>query len=52
MCGARVCDVLLLGAAPFALPNNPYTVPEVTEDHRWTLDPKAEFWLPHEQKEF
>ena len=28
------------------LPNNPYGVPEFTEDHRWTTDPKAEFWRP------
>jgi 5-deoxy-glucuronate isomerase len=28
------------------LPDNPYGIPEFTEDHRWTTDPKAEFWRP------
>jgi 5-deoxy-glucuronate isomerase len=30
------------------LPGNPYTVPEFTEEHRWTLDPAARFWMPKE----
>lgn len=30
------------------LPGNPYTVPEFTEAHRWTLDPAASFWQPGE----
>jgi 5-deoxy-glucuronate isomerase len=30
------------------LPGNPYTVPEFTEEHRWTMDKDAEFWLPEE----
>jgi 5-deoxy-glucuronate isomerase len=28
------------------LPGNPYTVPDFTEEHRWTLDPAADFWRP------
>jgi 5-deoxy-glucuronate isomerase len=28
------------------LPGNPYGVPEFTEEHRWTTDPKAKFWQP------
>ena len=28
------------------LPGNPYTVPEFTAEHRWTLDPAAPFWRP------
>ena len=28
------------------LPDNPYGVPEYTEEHRWTTDPQAEFWRP------
>jgi 5-deoxy-glucuronate isomerase len=28
------------------LPDNPYTVPEFTAEHRWTLDPQADFWRP------
>jgi 5-deoxy-glucuronate isomerase len=30
------------------LPGNPYTVPEFTEAHRWTLDPTAAYWHPAE----
>jgi 5-deoxy-glucuronate isomerase len=29
------------------LPDNPYTVPEFTADHAWTMAPGAEFWWPH-----
>ena len=28
------------------LPDNRYTVPEFTEDHRWTMDDDASFWRP------
>ena len=28
------------------LPDNPYGIPEFTEEHRWTTDPKAEYWKP------
>jgi 5-deoxy-glucuronate isomerase len=28
------------------LPNNPYTVPEFTPEHAWTMAPSAEFWWP------
>ena len=28
------------------LPDNPYTIPEFTEDHRWTMEKGARFWWP------
>ncbi len=28
------------------LPDRRYTVPEFTEDHRWTMDKDADFWRP------
>lgn len=28
------------------LPDNPYTVPEFTDDHSWTMNPDAETWHP------
>lgn len=28
------------------LPGNPYTVPEFTAEHRWTMEPGAPFWRP------
>jgi 5-deoxy-glucuronate isomerase len=28
------------------LPNNPYTVPEFTEAHRWTMAKDAAIWHP------
>ena len=28
------------------LPNNPYTVPEFTEEHRWTMEKNATVWHP------
>jgi 5-deoxy-D-glucuronate isomerase len=28
------------------LGGHPYRVPDFTEDHRWTIDPKANFWRP------
>ena len=28
------------------LPGNPYTVPEFTEEHRWTMEEGARFWRP------
>jgi 5-deoxy-glucuronate isomerase len=28
------------------LPDNPYTVPDFTPEHRWTMDQAAEFWRP------
>jgi 5-deoxy-glucuronate isomerase len=28
------------------LPEKPYTVPEFTAEHRWTMDPEAQFWEP------
>jgi len=28
------------------LPDNPYSVPEFTEEHRWLNDPAARFWRP------
>jgi 5-deoxy-glucuronate isomerase len=28
------------------LPGNPYTVPEFTAEHAWTMAPSAEFWWP------
>ncbi len=30
------------------LPENPYTVPEFSAEHRWTMSPDADFWRPHE----
>jgi 5-deoxy-glucuronate isomerase len=30
------------------LPDNPYTVPDFTEEHTWTQDPNAEIWLPED----
>jgi 5-deoxy-glucuronate isomerase len=30
------------------LPDNPYTVPEFTAEHAWTLKPDAAFWRPGE----
>ncbi|HET8728248.1 MAG TPA: 5-deoxy-glucuronate isomerase [Alphaproteobacteria bacterium] len=33
------------------LPDNPYTVPDFTEEHRWTMDQDAEFWLPDELRQ-
>jgi 5-deoxy-glucuronate isomerase len=30
------------------LPDNPYTVPEFTEEHVWTMKPDAAFWQPKE----
>ena len=28
------------------LPGNPYTIPEFTAEHAWTMAPTAEFWWP------
>ena len=28
------------------LPEAPYTVPEFTEEHRWTMERDAKIWLP------
>ena len=28
------------------LPDNPYTVPDFTEAHAWTMDPDAPYWWP------
>jgi 5-deoxy-glucuronate isomerase len=28
------------------LPGNPYIVPEFTAEHRWTMEPEADFWKP------
>lgn len=28
------------------LPGNPYTIPEFTEEHAWTMDADARFWWP------
>ena len=28
------------------LPQNPYTVPEFTEEHAWVMDPDSRFWDP------
>jgi 5-deoxy-glucuronate isomerase len=28
------------------LPEKPYTVPEFTDEHRWTMDSEAQFWEP------
>jgi hypothetical protein len=28
------------------LPDNPYTVPEFTAEHRWTMEPGAAIWKP------
>ncbi|HET8726415.1 MAG TPA: 5-deoxy-glucuronate isomerase [Alphaproteobacteria bacterium] len=33
------------------LPGNPYTVPEFTEEHRWTMAEGARFWLPRELRQ-
>ncbi len=33
------------------LPNNPYTVPEFTAEHAWTMSPGASFWWPRELSE-
>ncbi len=30
------------------LPNRPYTAPDFTEAHRWTMDPEAAYWNPAE----
>jgi len=30
------------------LPNKPYTVPEFTAEHTWTMKPEAAFWRPPE----
>jgi 5-deoxy-glucuronate isomerase len=30
------------------LPDNPYTVPEFTAEHAWTMQPDASFWRPPE----
>lgn len=30
------------------LPENPYTVPTFTEEHRWTMKPDAQYWQPKE----
>jgi 5-deoxy-glucuronate isomerase len=30
------------------LPDNPYTVPEFTAEHAWTMSPGAAFWRPKE----
>lgn len=30
------------------LPDNPYTVPEFTPEHAWTMKPGADFWRPKE----
>ena len=30
------------------LPDQPYTVPDFTEEHIWTMDPDADFWTPVE----
>ncbi len=30
------------------LPDNPYTVPEFTREHAWTMSEDAEFWMPAE----
>lgn len=30
------------------LPGNPYTVPEFTPEHAWTMNPDASFWWPKE----
>ncbi len=30
------------------LPENPYSVPEFTEEHRWTMEHDAPFWQPAE----
>lgn len=32
------------------LPDNPYAVPDFTEEHTWTQDPNAEIWLPKDLK--
>lgn len=31
------------------LPDNPYTVPEFTEAHSWTMNPDAETWHPFDE---
>ncbi|MCB1136520.1 MAG: 5-deoxy-glucuronate isomerase [Chlamydiia bacterium] len=31
------------------LPACRYSIPEFTEDHRWTMEPDAEFWLPEKE---
>ena len=28
------------------LPNNPYTIPEFTREHAWTMQPDASYWRP------
>lgn len=30
------------------LPGNPYSVPDFTEEHRWTMEDDADFWQPAE----
>jgi 5-deoxy-glucuronate isomerase len=30
------------------LPNKPYTVPEFTAEHAWTMQPEAPFWRPRD----
>lgn len=31
------------------LPDNPYTVPEFTAEHAWTMQPDAPYWRPEKQ---
>lgn len=31
------------------LPDNPYTIPEFTAEHAWTLQPDAPYWRPEKQ---
>ncbi len=31
------------------LPENPYTVPEFTEEHAWIMDPNSRYWDPEKK---
>jgi hypothetical protein len=28
------------------LPNDPYTIPDFTKEHAWTMEKDAEYWWP------
>ena len=33
------------------LPNNPYGIPDFTEEHKWVMEKNAPFWFPKELKD-
>ena len=32
------------------LPDNPYGIPDFTEEHKWVMEKNAAFWFPEELK--